>query len=103
MRLMKVVLQLRYETTPEQMRYVLAKLRELLLAHPMVTPEPARVRFVGYGTYSKDVEVFAYLRRLSGDPGGRPAAYGIYQRRGGYRIRFSFPDEIRRARRRPVR
>jgi MscS family membrane protein len=67
MRLMKVVLQLRYETTPEQMRYVLAKLRELLLAHPMVTPEPARVRFVGYGTYSKDVEVFAYLRCQSQD------------------------------------
>jgi MscS family membrane protein len=61
-RLMRPVLQLRYETTPEQMRYVLANLRELLLAHPMVTPEPARVRFVGYGAYSKDVEVFAYLR-----------------------------------------
>ena len=61
-RLLKTVLQLRYETTPEQIRYVLAKLRELLLAHPMVTPDPARVRFVGYGACSKDVEVFAYLR-----------------------------------------
>jgi MscS family membrane protein len=61
-RLLKTVLQLRYETTPEQLRYVLAKLRELLLAHPIVTPDPARVRFVGYGAYSKDVEVFAYLR-----------------------------------------
>ena len=44
------------------MRYLLAKLRELLIAHPMVTPEPARVRFVGYGAFSKDVEIFAYLR-----------------------------------------
>jgi MscS family membrane protein len=60
-RLLRTRLQLRYETTPEQMRYVLAKLRELLLGHPMVTPDPARVRFVGYGAYSKDVEVFAYL------------------------------------------
>ena len=61
-RLLKTVLQLRYETTPEQMRFILIKLRELMLGHPMVTPDPARVRFVGYGAYSKDVEIFAYLR-----------------------------------------
>jgi MscS family membrane protein len=61
-RLLKTVLQLRYETTPEQMRYVLVKLRELLLGHPMVTPEPARARFLDFGAYSKDVEIFAYLR-----------------------------------------
>ena len=61
-RLLRTVLQLRYETTPEQMRYVLAKLRELLLGHPKVSPDPARVRFVGYGPYSKDVEVNCYLR-----------------------------------------
>ncbi len=62
LRLLKTVLQLRYETTPEQMRWILAKLRELLLGHPMVTPEPARVRFVDFGAYSKDIEIFAYLR-----------------------------------------
>jgi hypothetical protein len=61
LRLLKTVLQLRYETTPEQMRYILAKLRELLFGHPMVTPEPARVRFIDFGAYSKDVEIFAYL------------------------------------------
>jgi hypothetical protein len=60
-RLLKTVLQPRYETTPKQMRHILAKMRELLLGHPKVTPEPARVRFVGYGTYSKDAEIFAYL------------------------------------------
>jgi len=60
-RLVRTTLGLRYETTPEQMRYVLAKLREMLLGHPKVTQDPARVRFVGYGAYSKDVEIFAYL------------------------------------------
>jgi len=60
-RLLQTVLQLRYETTPEQLRYVLAKMREMLLGHPKVTPAPARVRFVGYGAFSKNVEVFAYL------------------------------------------
>jgi MscS family membrane protein len=62
MRLLKTVLQLRYETTPDQMRYVLTELRKLLLGHPMVTPEPARARFIGYGAFSKDIEIFAYLR-----------------------------------------
>jgi len=60
-RLLKTVLQLRYETTPEQLRCVLARLRELLLRHPKVLPDPARVRLIGYGGFSKDVEVFAYL------------------------------------------
>jgi MscS family membrane protein len=60
-RLFRTTLQLRYETTAEQMRYVLARLRELLLGHPKVLPDPARVRFVGYGAYSKDVEIFSYL------------------------------------------
>ena len=55
-----VMIGVRYETTPDQMRYLLAKLRELLLAHPRVTPDPARVRFVGFGAYSLDIEVFAY-------------------------------------------
>ncbi|WP_455241463.1 mechanosensitive ion channel family protein [Petrachloros mirabilis] len=59
--LLKAVLQLRYETTSEQLRYILARLRELLLGHPKVTPVPARVRLIGYGPYSKNVEVFAYL------------------------------------------
>jgi MscS family membrane protein len=60
--LFKTSLSLRYETTPEQLRYVLAKLRELLIAHPMVSPDPARVRFVGFGAYSLNVEIFAYIQ-----------------------------------------
>jgi MscS family membrane protein len=51
----------RYETTPDQLRYLLAGLRQILLAHPRVTDEPARVRFVGFGAYSLDIEVFAYV------------------------------------------
>jgi MscS family membrane protein len=63
-RLFRTTLGLRYETTPEQMRYVLARLRELLLGHPMVSPDPARVRFIGYGAFSLDVEIFAYIRSI---------------------------------------
>jgi MscS family membrane protein len=66
-RLLKTTLQLRYETTPDQLRYVLTRLRELLLGHPMVTPDPARVRFVGFAAYSLDLEIFAYVRCLDQD------------------------------------
>ena len=40
---------------------MLARLREMLLAHPKVLEDPARVRFVGFGAYSLDLEVFAYV------------------------------------------
>ncbi|MCB1855582.1 MAG: mechanosensitive ion channel [Halieaceae bacterium] len=60
-RLFKVTLQLRYETTHEQMQRILEELRELLMGHPAVDPDVARVRFVGFGTYSKNLEVFTYL------------------------------------------
>jgi MscS family membrane protein len=59
--LIQTVIGLRYETTPEQLRCVLVKLRELLLGHPRVNPDPARARFVGLGASALDTEVFAYV------------------------------------------
>jgi len=58
--LLKTTIGLRYETTDDQLRYVLAKIRELLLSHPKITDDPARVRFVGYGDYALNIEIFAY-------------------------------------------
>jgi MscS family membrane protein len=55
------VLGLRYETTPDQLRYVLIELKKLLLSHPKVDPEPARVRFNKFGAYSLDIDVFAFV------------------------------------------
>jgi MscS family membrane protein len=54
-------LQLRYETTSDQFRYLLAEIRRLLYAHPKVESASARVRFVGFGKSSLDLEVFAYV------------------------------------------
>ncbi len=53
---------LRYETTPDQLRYVLVELKKLLVAHPMVHSDPARPRLVGFGAYSLDIEIFAYIK-----------------------------------------
>lgn len=52
---------LRYETTPDQLRYILVEVRKLLYAHPKVDPESARIRFVNFGAYSLDLEIFAYI------------------------------------------
>ncbi len=59
--LLRQTVGLRYETTSEQLRFVLAKLREMILAHPKLLEEKAQVRFVKYGDYSKDVEIYVYV------------------------------------------
>jgi MscS family membrane protein len=60
--LFRHTLNLRYETTADQLRYVLAQIRELLYQHPRVDSATARTRFIGFGQSSLDVEVFAYVR-----------------------------------------
>jgi MscS family membrane protein len=59
--LFRHTLNLRYETTADQLRYVLAQIRELLYQHPRVDSATARARFIGFGQSSLDVEVFAYV------------------------------------------
>ena len=59
--LLKAQIGLRYETTPDQLRWVLTEIRKLLLEHPRVTEDPARARFIGFGDHSVDIEIFAYV------------------------------------------
>lgn len=62
--LLTTTLGLRYETTDNQMRFVLAELRELFQAHPKTIhtgQDPLRVRFIGFGDYSLNVAVRAYI------------------------------------------
>jgi MscS family membrane protein len=54
-------IRLRYETTPDQVRYILVEVRKVLYAHPKVFSDPARIRFVGFGEYSLDLDIFAYV------------------------------------------
>lgn len=58
--LIRTVLGLRYETTPEQLRTVLVNLRNLLKGDPQV--ETARARLVKFGDSLLDIEVWAYVR-----------------------------------------
>ena len=50
------------DTTTDQMRLLLMRIKELMLSHPMVYKDPARVRFVAFGASTLDVEVFAYIK-----------------------------------------
>ena len=61
------VLGLRYETTPDQIRYLLVELRSILYAHPKVDPDPARIRFVGMTADSLNLEVWSYISTTSND------------------------------------
>jgi MscS family membrane protein len=54
-------LQLRYETTADQLRYILAEIRKMLYEHSKVESPSARIRFIGFGNSSLDLEVFAYV------------------------------------------
>jgi MscS family membrane protein len=59
--LYQVTLNLRYETPPDQLRHVMAGICEMLLHHERVLPDPMRVRFLGFGPSSLEVEIFAYV------------------------------------------
>ncbi|MDY2586835.1 mechanosensitive ion channel family protein [Winogradskyella aquimaris] len=63
--LFQTTIGLRYETSTHQMRYILVELRNILYAHPKVDRNPARVRFIGYGSDALNVELYAYI--LSSD------------------------------------
>lgn len=63
----QTILQLRYETSPDQLRFVLAELRRLMIGHPMILSDPLRVRFVGLGPSSLDLEIFAYVETRNYD------------------------------------
>ena len=52
---------LRYETTPDQLRYVLAEARRLLYEHPKVETASARIRFTGLEASWLALEIFSYV------------------------------------------
>jgi MscS family membrane protein len=52
---------LRYETTADQLRQVIANLRKMLLDHPRVERRTVRVRLVGLKDWSIAIDLFAYV------------------------------------------
>ena len=62
MNLFQCSIGLRYETTADQLRYVAAKIRKLLIQHSKVLPDPARVRLSEFGASAYVLDVFALVQ-----------------------------------------
>ncbi|HYM07736.1 MAG TPA: mechanosensitive ion channel domain-containing protein [Terriglobales bacterium] len=61
------MLNLRRDTTSDQLKEVLSSVSEILRSHPKVETGNLPVRFVGVGAYSLDIEVVAYVKTADPD------------------------------------
>ena len=61
------VLNLRRDTTPDQVRTILESVERILRSNPKVEPGELPVRFVTVATNSLDIEVFTYIVTLDGN------------------------------------
>jgi MscS family membrane protein len=65
--LFHLTLNLRRDTTPEQVRSLLTSITTVLTQHPKLETGQIPVRFIGVGTYSLDLEVDAYIKTRADD------------------------------------
>lgn len=59
--LCKQLVRLRYDLSPNHLRYVLAQIREALGKNPKVEAATSRVRILRFGDYAVEVEIYAYI------------------------------------------
>ena len=55
-------LRLSLQTTTRQMQDVLDGIRELINKHEMIDEETSRVRFLEFGEYAQEIELYVYIR-----------------------------------------
>ena len=55
-------LRLSYEDTPDQVEQVLTKIRELIDLHKFIDEENSRVRFLEFGEYAQELELYIYIK-----------------------------------------
>ena len=58
--LLRENLRLQYGTTREQLRSLMSQLESMLRDHDRIAEEPLRVRFIGFGDYYLEIELYAY-------------------------------------------
>jgi len=54
-------IRLRYDLSPDHVRYVLGQMQNLLIEDPKVEDSSARVRFLRFAEYALEVEIFCYI------------------------------------------
>jgi MscS family membrane protein len=55
------VIRLRYDLSPDHVRFVLAEIRDLLLENLKVEDSTSRVRFIKFSDYALEVEIYCYI------------------------------------------
>lgn len=55
-------LRLSYNDTPAQVKQVLEKIRELIAQHEFIDNENSRVRFLEFGEYAQELELYIYIK-----------------------------------------
>lgn len=55
------VIRLRYDLSPDHVRFILEKIRELLLENPKVEDSSSRARFIRFAEYCLEVEIYCYI------------------------------------------
>jgi MscS family membrane protein len=55
-------LRLSYEDTPEQVKQVLHKVRELIEQHEFIDEADSRIRFLEFGEYAQELELYVYIK-----------------------------------------
>jgi MscS family membrane protein len=55
-------LRLSYEDTPDQVKQVLAKIRELIEQHEFIDEADSRVRFLEFGEYAQELELYVFIK-----------------------------------------
>ncbi len=55
------IIRLRYDLSPDHVRFVLEEIRQLLLDNPKVEDSSSRVRFIRFSDYALEVEVYCYI------------------------------------------
>ncbi len=64
--LFHIKLNLRRDTTPDQVRTLLRSIGDTLRGNPKIETGATPIRFVGLGSYSLDLEIFVYILTRSG-------------------------------------
>lgn len=59
--LLNLNLSTRYETSSAQLKMLLFRLKKMLVDHPNVGNDPARVRLMNFAAFSIDIQVYAYI------------------------------------------
>ncbi|MFV2003647.1 MAG: mechanosensitive ion channel family protein [Gammaproteobacteria bacterium] len=55
-------LRLSFEDRPDQVKQVLDKIRELIEQHDFIDKEDSRVRFLEFGEYAQELELYVYIK-----------------------------------------